>query len=198
MDPEVTTPRQSNMRAYIIGAIVIIVVALLAWWFMGRGTTGGPAAVNTTQQNNSVSAPSSLKGLLAQTGSQKCTFADTGDASQSQGTVYVSNGKMRGDFTSVAGTQTIQSHMIVKDNTSYLWSDAMQGQGIKMSFDAMSGQGASTQGTPQAVDINAQVQYSCSAWSEDASQFALPTNITFQDVSAMMSPVPTASVKTRQ
>jgi hypothetical protein len=44
--------------------------------------------------------------------------------------------------------------MIVKDNTSYLWSSAMP-QGIKMSFDAMSGQGAPQQGASQGLDLNA-------------------------------------------
>jgi len=57
-------------------------------------------------------------------------------------------------------------------------------QGIKMSFASMTTQSDSA---PQgAVDPNAEVEYSCSAWSADASLFALPSGITFQDMSAMM------------
>ena len=94
---------------------------------------------------------------------------------------------MRGDFTSVAAGKTILSHMIVKDNTSYMWSDAMP-QGIKMSFDTVATQ---SDATPQSmVNPDAQVDYSCSAWDADTSMFVLPEGVTFQDMSAMMPKIP--------
>jgi hypothetical protein len=169
---------QNKAVLYGIGAIVIVVAGVGIWMFAGKGPNAGqpPEATPSTQS-------STLKDLLARGGSNKCTFTSSTQNSQSQGTVYISDSQMRGDFSSVAAGKTIASHMIVKDNTSYVWSDAAP-QGFKMSFDAMTAQ---SDATPQAgVDPNAQVNYSCAPWSADASLFALPTSVTFQDMSSLV------------
>ena len=124
----------------------------------------------------------SMKALLAAGKTQKCTFSNPSDPSNTSGTVYIDNGKMRGDFTSTTDGKTVQSHMIVMDNTSYMWSDAMP-QGIKMSFDDI--QKPQTD-SKQAVSVNQEVNYSCQGWSADSGTIALPAGITFTDYSAML------------
>lgn len=161
-------------KTLLYGVVAVIVVAGGIWWWMMSGASA-------TQQAAPQSQSTSLKGLLAMGGSQKCTFTNSTANSESSGTVYVANGQMRGDFTSTSQGKVFQSHMIVKDATSYMWSDAMP-QGIKMSFDSMSSNSSQQSG----VDPNAQSSYSCSAWSADASLFVTPAGITFQELSAMV------------
>jgi hypothetical protein len=79
----------------------------------------------------------------------------------------------------------------------YYWSDGEK-SGYKMSLDFVKQQAAQVsmapansmhgeQQTPsQAVDMKQQADYSCGAWSEDASMFTVPTDITFIDYSTMM------------
>jgi hypothetical protein len=77
----------------------------------------------------------------------------------------------------------------------YYWSDG-QKNGYKMSFDFVKRQaaqitmspqnGSSAEAPSQAVNMKQQADYSCGPWSEDASLFAVPTNIAFTDYSAMM------------
>jgi hypothetical protein len=168
---------QNKALVYGVALVAVAVLALGAWMVVGKGGTPKVGSSTTQTQNTT------LKNLIAMGGSNKCTFSSSTQNSQSDGVVYIANGQMRGDFTSVAAGKTIQSHMIVKDNTSYIWSDTAA-QGFKMSFDAMATQ---NDANPQAsVDPNAQVAYSCSSWGTDANMFVLPTNITFQDMSSLI------------
>jgi hypothetical protein len=179
-----------NPILWVVGAVVIVAAGVGAWMYMGPGTAAGPGAENIapqTQQTGAQTAsePQSLKTLISYRGSQKCTFSSATATSQSSGTVYVSNGQMHGDFTSLSQGKTLQSHMIVKDNTSYVWGDAMPG-GFKMSFDSM----ASGQSSGGEVDPNTPVDYSCGAWAADPSLFVPPTDIQFQDLTTLHAPTP--------
>jgi len=173
----------NNKGLYAV--IAVIVVAVIAWLalFSKPGMSGTPTA-----NLSGASAPAgtsggtqSLKGLLAAGTSQTCTFSNAGTTGQ----VYVAGGQMRGDFTSANGSGAeVQSHMITDGTTAYVWTSAMA-QGIKMSFANLGGSGSSG-ATSGGVDPNQQVSYSCTPWSGDQSEFAMPAGVTFQDMSAMM------------
>ncbi|MEK7094352.1 MAG: hypothetical protein AAB903_03375 [Patescibacteria group bacterium] len=161
------------MNKNIILSIVGVVVVLGA---IGLYMQGGVVGNMTGQET-------SLKELLASQNPQKCTFDHKADISDSSGEVYVANGKMRGNFNSVAAGKVVKSSMIVMNNTAYVWTDEMA-QGFKMSLDAMTSASAEQN---QSVDINQKLNYSCGGWSEDASVFALPSDITFSDMSALLN-----------
>lgn len=94
---------------------------------------------------------------------------------------------MRGDFTSVASGQTTQSHMITDGQTSYVWTDQMA-QGFKMSFSSANATSGGSNGASTSVNPDEKVNYACSPWSVDQSEFTLPANITFSDMGALMNP----------
>jgi len=91
--------------AWIILAVVIIVGVI---FFMGRDNDSAPS--NGEEQvmeddGENMMAAGSFRDLLASNTSQECTFTDS--ESNSEGTVLVANGNMRGDFsTQVDGTET--------------------------------------------------------------------------------------------
>ncbi len=132
--------------------------------------------VKTTKQQ-------SLKDLLENTGSQQCTFTHDLDGTTSSGTVYIANKQMRGDFVSVVNGQNTNSHMIVKDDTIYVWTETMK-QGFKFTVDKATE--ASVNANQKNVDINQKLDYDCGSWTPDASKFALPTDIEFKDFSTMI------------
>ena len=167
---------QNNIWLWIVGVVVVLGIgAYIATQGGVSPTTPGGESNNTQLDTASDSnQPTSLKVLLAAGIAQKCTVSSATANSSSSGTVYLAQGMMRGEFTSVSGGQTVESHMIVKDNTSYVWSDMMP-QWFKMSFGAM-GSGAGNQG---GVDVNAQANYSCTPWAADQGMFELPASVTF-------------------
>ncbi|MBC7836487.1 hypothetical protein H7X87_01770 [Acetobacteraceae bacterium] len=173
---------QNSIVLYVVGAIVIVAAGAGIWMYSGK-TNSMETSIGDT---NTQIQRTSLKGLLADARPQKCTFTMSSANSNSSGTVYISNGKMRGDFVSNAAGHTQSSHMIVEGGASYMWSDEMA-QGFKMSFDAMSNTSMNSQ-EQGTVDPNADTDYSCNPWVADESVFAVPTNITFQDMSAIAPP----------
>ncbi len=174
--------------------LIIIVAALLllgvgGYLYMKKGTPAGIPGAQTGSQTTSVN---SLKDLLAKGIAQSCTFSSDAES----GTVYVSGGKTRGDFSSVTEGKTVLSHMIVDGNTSYLWTDG-QNTGFKMSFDPNAAASATpgtagTTGSTGSFDANANMNYKCSSWFADASKFALPAGVTFTSFSVpTMAPATT-------
>lgn len=174
------------MNSKLVGIGVVVVVLLgLGWWSMqGRGT-GQEASTGETQESAApTSGPTSLKGLLGLGLAQQCTFSDTTEGAMTSGTVYVSNGKMRGDFTSTTGGQTVTSHMISDSTNSYIWMDG-QSTGLKTTFEAQA-DGDTPTSSPAAqtggVDVNKDVNYSCSPWLVDSSKYNLPSGVQFTDL----------------
>ena len=192
MQPQ-TPPSGGNQKVMWIVAAVIV-IGLIAWLAMSK-KPAGEGEMNQTKAGDQTSpAPQamsnqmSMKELMASGKSQKCTVESSTANSQSQGTIYFGNGKMRGDFTSTASGKTFVSHMINDGTTVYTWTDGMS-MAVKMSvsaMDSMTTKPASTQ-NPQAVDPDAKYDYKCSGWSVDNSVFALPAGINFTDMSAMMN-----------
>lgn len=173
---------------YGIGAIVIIAL-IAAFFMMQKGTLPSSEGVVTTTEQEDMkdsSAGGALKDLFTMGGSQTCTFSSKA-GTESSGTVYVSGGNVRTDFvTSIENGSTQQMHMIVKDNTSYMWGDALQGQGIKMSFADITEPTASGSQQQAGFDANQSVDYSCKPWVATASVFELPAGVQFSDLSALM------------
>jgi hypothetical protein len=167
---------QNKTLWYVVGVAVIIAVGgfiLMNTNIVSAPTTTGNTAVETSPQLMS------LKDLLARTGSETCSFTSSTQNSQSSGTVFINNGTMRGNFTSVTAGQTTQSHIIVKGDSVYVWSDGLP-QGYKMGVASLTAQNGQTQ--PGGINASAPAGYACVAWSVDASVFLPPTGITFQTV----------------
>lgn len=146
-------------------AVVIVAAAVAGYYFIGQGS--GSTVLSTIGNT-------SLRSLLAGVSPQKCTF----DNGQSIGTIYVANGKMRGDFESKTETVTAKSHMVISNSISYVWLDGMK-QGYRMAFDDMA-KGNSTQG--QGIDADAKVATKCESWQANETVFTLPTDVTFNEV----------------
>ena len=181
-------------KTYLIIACAAVVLLLAGGVFLllGNSKSSTPSTqktgVETQTSANTTPADSlektSLKALMSGTTNQQCTFTDT--ESGSSGTVYVSGGKFRGDFNSQVNGVVQSSHMISDGQEVYVWMDALT-SGFKMSMAAIDKTPNSGQKT---VDVNKQVDYSCKPGSVDASRFSLPTEIKFEDVSAVAADGP--------
>lgn len=170
----------------IIGIVVVIIIALGAFFLMKdkSGSDDQDTSTGATSAETQGSMEqTSLKGLLGMGKSQKCTYTTTENNATSTGTVYVSGGKFRGDFSATASGQTQASHMISDGKVSNLWMDGSN-MGYKMEFD-QSAQANSQQS--QSVDTNKNYDFDCDNWRTDSSMFNLPSGVDFQDMSAMMN-----------
>lgn len=138
---------------------------------------------------------SSMKGsmfdLLKSGDNLVCTFNSTSETGDVEGTTYISNNKMRGDFVIKDGISNMTSSMISDGEWLYSWSSAMP-QGMKMKLDQFADQDSTNPDTPVSNentdqtpldDLKQDYDYDCDSWSVDASKFVIPTDVTFVDYS---------------
>jgi len=174
------------MNKTVITVIVIVLLILLGggiFYLMKKSASHSsmPAVAPTGMQktatdNSQTTIQGTLKSLLTGGKSVVCTFSNTANANTVTGTVYASDGKMRGDFKSNSAQAAVAGHMIVDSGYSYIWTDASS-QGMKM---AISNQTATPPTTnSKTPDLNQNYKFSCQPWAVDSTVFTLPTNITF-------------------
>jgi hypothetical protein len=158
--------------------IIVVVLLLLAggWYFMSSRKTNSPSIPGIT--GNQESSAKSLKDLLSKGVAQTCTYSNAATT----GTIYVSGGKMRGDIDTTVEDVTTKTHMLVMDNTSYIWSGGSKA-GFKMSFDpnATPVAGSESSATNDTFDVDADMDYKCKTWIVDSGKFALPAGVTFSE-----------------
>lgn len=158
-----------------IGVIIaVILIAAAAWYFFAGGS-------DMMMSSNEPQQQMSMKELIALGKSQKCDFSEP--QSNTAGTIYIADGKVRGDFTSQNQGTNVSGHMIVDGTTVYTWMDGMN-QGFKAAFNPTGEQGQGD--TQQGLSPDKKTDYKCEKWSEDESLFAMPAGVTFSDMSAMM------------
>ena len=178
----------------IIGIVVAVVVVGGGIWYFTSSSSGSSAPTNSAADttgnenagtNNGASTGSgTFASMMGMSGSYKCTVTSKDPSTFSGGTVYISNGNMRSDFTSTSEGKNIDVHMIKNGSDIYTWTSAYP-QGMKMSASMMTNpQPGAASG--QSFNANTSVDYSCVASSADASMFVAPSSIKFMDVSAMM------------
>lgn len=139
----------------------------------------------TLDQVNEDSAPKSLRGLMQMASNQMCTFDDQAG---NEGTVYVGNGKMRGDFTSVVLENSTATHMVSDNENIYMWFDEGT-EGFKVSLAEIEKFSDFGEDGQKTVDLDQEVNLNCNSWTVDNSKFTLPT-IEFKDFSSMLMPSP--------
>ena len=178
--------KQQILLVSIIGGIILLAVG-------GYYLLSQPENLDTASQTNPLSQQTadpidgkSLRELLGIRDNQTCTFKD--EESKSDGKVFISNQRMRGDFTGYYNGQESTSHMIVDTDKVYLWQDNNT-DGFSMSRDALE----DMQSDPDAqnpvqsnFDVNKKVDYSCASWNADATLFIPPSNVTFNDYTEMV------------
>jgi uncharacterized protein YxeA len=180
------------MNNKIIAGIIVVLIILAGAFFLMRSKSGDVASESQTadSQTQVQSEKSSIKSLLASGSTRKCTYSVDQDGYKSEGTIYVANNKMRGDFTALIDGKETMSHMINDSATSYMWTDGV-GQGMKFSIspeDVNSDQYKSAK--TGAVNLDQNYDFSCDSWVVDTSKFELPSNVQFSELPKIPSFTP--------
>lgn len=184
-----------NRNVQILIGILILIIIGAGAFLMFKNSSKAPVTTQNPQttvaEQNPASTQKSIKDLLTSGQAQKCTYKDKMAEVDVEGTVYVAGGKMRSDYTSKTGGQTIIGHMVASDNKSYIWTDG-QSMGMMMEFDPNKTPEAAPTGS-QSVDVNKLIDYSCSGWTADNSVFTPPSNIKFQNLGEVKTPTGTSA-----
>ncbi|MBI3342428.1 hypothetical protein HY024_04880 [Candidatus Curtissbacteria bacterium] len=171
----------------IIGVIVVIVLGAGAYMAMSKKPSSLQNA-NTAQEAPKASDESmmqaSMKSLLGAGKNVTCTIKYTDN--KGGGTIFVSGDKFRGDFDTTTNGKEYKTHMINDNSFYYTWmDDSAKGQKFSKDYVSKMNTTTNTQNNPTA-NLDSKVDMKCSAWIVDNSKFVPPTNVTFEDLGAMM------------
>ncbi len=183
----------SKLLIYIIIGIVVVGGGTGAYVYTQQNAettddalleVNGNANVDVNAQVNANGASVSLKKLVEAGKPVKCTFSNNDASAVTNGTTYVANGKVKGEFdiTSKTNSQNYQGYMIVDGDMMYMWSSQMAGQGIKAKVTASAQ--AVVEGQKPAINFEDNLSYKCESWRVDEDMFKLPSGITFIDINA--------------
>lgn len=165
--------------------VIIVLVALLA-----VGVGGYYLTKDDNDSNNAVlnTGSTSINALLGQNNNSTCTYSHTDESGNtSSGTVYLSGGRMRGNFTFQAAGQQTQYSNVLRDNEyQFVWQDGSD-TGFKSKIETLTSAGSDDSNTTQqAVDQDKEYDFDCSDWRVDESMFNAPANVEFTDYSAQI------------
>lgn len=177
------TKRMNKKVLYIVVGVVVVGVVFA----MVVSHPKPPRSEDATQVTTET--PTSIRGLISSSASQKCTFEQRTEYNETSGVVYVSDGRMRGDYRMhvFSGDQQFQSHMIIDDGISYTWN-SLSSQGFRAPMvieDAVAGT-VEYADYAHAVTFDQQLEYDCVAWKVNPWYFEVPEDIVFIDVEDMM------------
>jgi hypothetical protein len=184
--------------AIVVGVIVVLGAGYYFYSTSPTYSNSGTAGTNPLYQASHTSPPSNtsssaqvtatgnftgtMAALASRGGAYKCTFDASTAQAQSKGTVYVSGGKSRSDFQTVAEGIPVDSYMIQMDGYVYTWTSLTPG-GFKMKVAVPVAGTSVTAGSAQYANMSHSYNYDCQGWQSDVSLFQLPPNVTFTDVS---------------
>ena len=167
-------------------SVLILGVVLVGGYFIiknGKRPDTAPAVYNELNNGEQALDDTGKKiafseFLKTNTSSFKCDVKQTMSYFENSGTIYMDGTKVRGDFSTIAEGKTMNTSLIVKDGTSYMWSNGENGL-PEIGFKAQVTSENNLNAWQESIG-----DYDCNLWEVDEAMFAVPTNITFQEVGA--------------
>jgi len=182
-----------------LGAATLIVI-LFAYFWLFSGNELQTAQKEMNEAVAQLEAESGNKTLAAELngfgtmndlrGREKaleCQITTIDNSVASEGTFFVADEKIRGDFITESPDleESSVSSIIIDDGTMYVWTEiAGESFGVKSQLQATAETDIQTQ---EPVGLDERVKYSCQKWEPvDQSIFIPPTDVLFQDMSQVL------------
>lgn len=177
-----------NKTLIIAVLVIVLLLGAGAYLKLSKSTTVAPQPSATQGQPKTAESitKGTIKSLFGLGKSSACTINFPNN--QGQGTIYLANKMLRGDFTMTgANGKTFLTHVIQSGDYMYLWTTETP-QGMKFKIDLTKNANSTDGKSDQIFDYNKEVNYKCSDWGADNSKFTPPTDIKFLDMTSLTSP----------
>lgn len=171
-------PMKTNIFVYIVTGVVVI--GGIFFGLRGDSVKDSQESQQTNSKQEEGVVSGSMRDLVALNKSLECKFTSDTEYSKTSGTVYVADGKVRGNFSvSVAalGGQSFEAFMIADQTDSYVWSSL-----TKDGFKTPIQKDVANQAGQEGIDYNQTLSYNCVPWAKDESLFIPPVTVTFKEV----------------
>lgn len=169
-----------NKNVMLIGA-VIVVLLILAGGFFVLNKNKAPVSSKTTPKATENNVISSISDALSKSMSLKCEYTTP---SGTKTVVYIKNGMVRSEVK--GATASVSGNSIIRDNKIYYWN-VSSGFVIKIpQISTTPAAGKDATGMQSTLAALEQYKNYCKKAAIDDSEFVLPADVKFQDMSTMM------------
>lgn len=175
-------------QAKIIGLIAGVVVVGAGIALALRPGTLNYTAPEEVVQEQRQEAPTGKKKafseFLKDGGTYQCRVQQYAGDTDTQGTVYLHGGLIRGEYRTQAKGMDIDSTVVVRDGYAYAWSSAVAGTGFKSKINLDAQGNVESEQSAGSYSFNAEQigDYDCQPWTADSSKFDVPSDITFREL----------------
>ena len=187
-----------NNYIWAVVALVVIIVGILL--FSGKKNTSELTenATSTSKDTSktplssvkpSATAPApivgmktSLGGIFDEKGNYQCDYKSLGSSEQTSNTVYVSNGKMRGEFRTYQTGASTGNIVVYDGDYLYVWTEGQSTGKISQPKTLADLPGIIPEDVSSGRILGTSannVSWNCHAWSRDASKLVRPSYVTF-------------------
>ena len=153
--------------------VIIVVILIVAGYFIFSSNKG----VENVPMGPESQAPEkkmAFAEFVKQGGSYKCEIKNNINDAGSSGTVYVSDGVVKGELNTLTAGKMVTTYFLVRDGFSYAWFSTDPTKGFKIKEDTSVS--ASSDWASQIGD------YNCEPWTADRAMFEVPASVTFQEI----------------
>jgi hypothetical protein len=179
------------MKQWLYIIIGILVIAGLGWWiWSAKGApssdTQGQTASTTVNGGSTATqagAQNTFKSIFAGSGNHECIYDQVTSSSQTKSVIQIADGKMRGEFRTTSGNQTIATLMVYTGGYLYSWKEGAT-TGTRTSISSVADL---PDAIPQDLTSGAifgtsaeSVGWDCHAWLKDATVLTVPSYVKFQ------------------
>ena len=176
-----------SLKKLLIPILGVLIVGGGLWWWLGSGDDDSVSRTST--DTSSASQMASINELIAKGQDLMCTYSTVDEqGNDNSGTVYLSNGRMSGDFTlTTPGQEPVNSHVINDGQYQYSWQEGDE-EGYKLSLDQSDQQMAddSQEQGEDGVNQDQNFDFNCQNWNVDEGRFVPPSNINFIDFTSQV------------
>lgn len=174
----------------IISILLVGAVVVGGYFLINKKEDAVVKSDQATQEQNKDMIPQPEGKKMAFTefmksdkGSYECTVNQYVQNIESKGTVFISNGKIRGSFATNVGGTNVDSNLIVKDGFTYVWSSMTGNLGFKSPVVEGEGDTSASASGSYSWNGNQIGDYDCKPWTLDNSKFELPAGVEFKQMS---------------
>ncbi len=147
-------------------------------------TTPAPKPTSPTKPTKpATTGTNGFKSIFTQSGSHECKYDQVSTTGRNVNVVYIADGKMRGEFRTVASSNSTGDLMVYNNGYLYVWKEGKT-TGTKTLISSISELPHAiptdlTSGAVLGTNAN-NVSWDCHTWIKDASLLAPPAYVTFK------------------
>lgn len=143
-----------------------------------------PIGENTQDTQAPTGKKIAFSQFIKQGGAYECTVRQTLSGIDTTGVTYLSDGMIRGEFSTRIQSMNVDTSFIVRDGFTYSWSSVLPNTGFKVEMVDNTVNGDTTTDTSGSYSWNAEQigDYDCKPWTVDMAKFTLPSDVTFKEI----------------